>query len=258
MLTKSQKTYIDKIRRRIGKTIIKHQLIQDGDRILIGVSGGKDSMILLDALSSKRSGIPYKFEIIAVHVNVENVPYQADIDFIKNLCDERNVPFHIINISLDFDRDPKLSKCFVCSWHRRAELFKLTNKFNCNKLALGHHMDDAVETLLLNMSFNAEISSLPFRVSMFKGKFEIIRPLLSLEEKDLIRYSRLLQLNREISKCPWADDSRRKLMKNIIKQLEKINPDVRKNIFRSTNKIIDQYLPKLENYELHRRNSRKT
>ncbi len=257
MLTKSQRTFIDRLRRRIGKTILRHELINDGDRVLVGVSGGKDSLILLDALTSKRTGLPIKFDVVAVHIAVKNVLYEADTEFIENFCKERNIEFHLREIELDFSRDPKVSPCFVCSWNRRAELFKLTNTLNCNKLALGHHMDDLIETLILNMAFNAEISALPYKVKMFKGRFEIIRPLLNIEEKDLTKYAKLTGLdNKELKQCNFSKDSKRQLAKNIIKQLEAVNPKVRLNLFRSTNKIVEEYLPKLEGYEQHRRNRR--
>ncbi len=256
MLTKSQRQYIDRLRRKIGKTVIKHNLIENNDCVLVGVSGGKDSLILLDALTSKRSGIPISYKVIAVHIQVKNVLYRADVNFIRDFAQERGFEFHVFDINPDFDRDKKVSPCFICSWNRRAELFKLTKRFGCKKLAFGHHLDDAIETLLMNMAFNGEISALPYSVEMFNGRFSIIRPMLNIRERDLIRYAKLTGLdNKELKKCNFADFSRRETVKEIIKMFEKINPKAGINIFRSTNKIIDKYLPKLNVYEQSRRHS---
>jgi tRNA(Ile)-lysidine synthase TilS/MesJ len=242
-LTKQQKTFITNIQKKIGKTIYNHKLIADGDKILVGLSGGKDSMILLDALAARKNAVPYKYSVIAAHINVTNVPYEADIDFMQEICNYYNIKFHKIDITLDLKKDPKLSTCFICSWHRRTELFKLTNRLNCNKLAFGHHLDDAIETLLMNMAFNAEISAMPYSVDMFNGKFQIIRPMLDIEEKYFIKYAKLKDFNREIKTCPYAKVSKREIARNYIKQLEKINKDVRRNLFKSMNKIVDKYMP---------------
>ncbi len=242
-LTKQERSFIANIQKKIGKTVYNHKLIEDKDKILIGLSGGKDSFILLDALAARKKHVQYDYTIVAAHINVTNIPYEADLKFMQEICASYGIEFHKIDITLDFSRDTKLSPCFICSWHRRTELFKLTNRLGCNKLAFGHHMDDAIETLFLNMSFNGEISSMPHKVEMFGGKFHIIRPMLEIEEYNFIKYSKLKNFNREIKKCPHADNSKRELVRHFIKELEKVNKDVRKNLYKSMNKIIPQYLP---------------
>ncbi len=242
-LTKQQRTFINNIRKRIGKTVYNKNLIVDGDKVLIGLSGGKDSLILLDALASRQNAVPYQYHIIAAHINVTNVPYEVDIEFMQNICKKYNIDFHKIDITLDLSKDPKLSTCFICSWHRRTELFKLTNKLGCNKLAFGHHLDDAIETLLMNMAFNGEISAMPYSVDMFNGRFKLIRPMLEIEEKYFVKYAKLMDFNREIKTCPHAKVSKREIARKYIKQLEKINKDVRRNLFKSMNKIVPKYMP---------------
>ena len=245
-LTKQQRTFIANIQKKIGKTVFNHNLIGENDKVLVGLSGGKDSFVLLDALASRRNAVPYDYTIIAAHVDVTNVPYKADIDFMQELCDSLGVEFHLIEIAPDFENatgKKKLSQCFVCSWNRRTELFKLANRLGCSKVAFGHHLDDSIETLLMNMAFNGEISAMPHRVEMFDGKFEIIRPMLETEGKYIAKYARLKNFNREIIRCPFAKVSKRETVRNFINDLEKINKNVRLNIFKSMNKIVPKYLP---------------
>jgi len=242
-LTKKEKTFITNTQKKISKTVFEKNLISEGDRIVIGLSGGKDSLILLDTLASRRRALKFDFELAAVHINVSNVPYEVDLEFMQQLCDFYNVPFFKIDISVDFTKDEKMSPCFICSWHRRTALFKFVNQNGYNKLAFGHHLDDAIETLLLNISFNAEISAMPFEVDMFNGKFKIIRPMLETEEKFLIEYARLKNFNREVKTCSYAKESKRDLIRELIANLEKVNKDVKKNIYRSMGKIVQKYLP---------------
>ena len=233
-LTKQQRTFISNIQKRIGKTVFNHNLIEEGDKIL------------LDALSERRNGIPFKYELAAVHITTTHNLYEADIDFMRSVCEKHNIPFEVISITIDLFRDPKMSACFVCSWNRRTELFKYTNRNGFNKLAFGHHMNDAVETLLMNMAFNGEISSMPHKVEMFKGKFNIIRPLLEIEEKDLIKYSKLKGFNKEKKPCKYATISNRQLIRECINDITKVNKSAVKNLYRSMNKILPDYIPEPE------------
>ena len=181
---------------------------------------------------------------MAAHITIKTLDNEIDTIFLQEFCNKNNVKFHNISISIDFDADDKKSPCFVCSWHKRAALFKLINELNCNKLALGHHLDDAIETLFMNMAYNGEISSMPYRVSMFKGRIELIRPMLDTEEKQLIKYANLKNLHsKTIKSCPYEKVTKRQKIKDILSKLQEQNKDVKKNIFRSMSKIIPEYLP---------------
>ncbi|MCP4392804.1 MAG: hypothetical protein GY804_00795 [Alphaproteobacteria bacterium] len=122
-------------------------------------------------------------------------------------------------------------------------MFEAIEELNCNKLALGHHMDDAIETLLLNMTYHANISSMPPSLAMFKGAFQIIRPLILVEEENIIKYSTLRQFPDEIELCPFEEKGNRMEMKKIVQQLGKLNKDARINLFRSMSNIDIDYLP---------------
>jgi len=240
-----------KLKRLLGKTfkaVKEYGLIDKGDRILVGVSGGKDSLILLDVLSKLLKKSDVKFEIVAVHISVSNIPYAIDKEYIQNLCDSLSIPFVFRVIDVDFDNEAlnkkKKSNCFVCSWYRRTELFKICEEFKCNKLALGHHMDDVVQTLLLNMAFQGSISTMPPSLDVFDGGIKIIRPLVFVPEKEMIEYQQLKQFVLQKKNCPFEEQSNRKKMKDIIAQLEDIYPHARNNMYNSMSNVMEEYLPK--------------
>lgn len=229
--------------KKVGKIIWKYQLIKENDRIVVGLSGGQDSYVLLHILANIRKRFPSNFDLVALHVDVENIPYHRDYDYMQRFCDEIDVNLYFKKITIDLEKDPSISTCFKCSWNRRTEMFKFVNQNNFNKLALGHNLDDAVETLLMNMFYNAEISSMPYSVEMFKGKFQIIRPMLELEKYFIRRYAKILQIPNEPYKCPYAKVSKRHQVNEILEKLSSENKDIKKNVFRSMKKIVTQYLP---------------
>lgn len=240
---RSEKRKIQKIHSQIGKTIKQYNLIQDGDRIMIGVSGGKDSMTLLSALATRRRFSKENYEIVAVHIDVENVPYSIDQEYIANFCNEQNIEFIIEKITVDFEKDPGKSHCFVCSWHRRKRLFELTRIHNCNKLALGHHLDDAVETLIINMCYHGSISSMPASLKMFNGRIDLIRPLILLTNQEIRRFATIMAFPSEKENCPYEDKTKRNQAGEIIREMEKRFKPARKSIFKSMQKIFIEYLP---------------
>ncbi|MBL4561256.1 MAG: hypothetical protein JKX79_09765, partial [Labilibaculum sp.] len=150
---KKDEYFLRKIAKRMGKAISDFDLIEDGDRIMVGVSGGKDSLALLELLALRRKFKKQNFDVVAVHINVLELPYEVDREFLKAFCERLDVELIYRDINVDFERPGKKPACFRCSWHRRTTLFKMTDEFKCNKLALGHHMDDAIETLLMNMMY---------------------------------------------------------------------------------------------------------
>jgi tRNA 2-thiocytidine biosynthesis protein TtcA len=232
-----------KICRKTGTTMRDHNMVEEGDHVLVGISGGKDSMILLQALAERRSALPFDFKITAAHVEATGIGYRIEKDQLQNFCDIHNIPLHIIEIAPDFEKDPAKAPCFVCSWHRRKELFNLTRKLGCNKLALGHHRKDAVETLLLNMIYHGSISSLPYSLRMFDGRVWLIRPLMDVEESMLQEYADLQDLVRIEKSCPYEDRTRRQTIEGLIAQIESIHPPGPYNMFRSMGKIFEEYLP---------------
>jgi tRNA 2-thiocytidine biosynthesis protein TtcA len=159
-----------KICRKMGTTMRDHDMVTENDRVLVGLSGGKDSMILLQALVERRGAVPFDFTIEAAHVEAAGIGYHIDREKLTSFCKDLGVPLHYRIIEPDLEKDTSKNACFVCSWHRRKKLFDLTRELDFNKLALGHHRNDALETLLMNMIYHGSISSLPYSLVMFGGR----------------------------------------------------------------------------------------
>lgn len=231
---------------KIIKSQTIHHFFTENDKILTGVSGGKDSLLMLEILGELCKNFKFKLEIIPVHIKIKDVGYSINLEAINNLCHSYGFPFHVIESSVNFDPNHKKGPCFVCSWHRRKLLFAVAKEMGCNKIALGHHMDDAVQTLLLNMVYHGSISSMPAKLSMFGGTMELIRPLLFLNEKDIITYQQQRNYPELIKDCPYGSETKRNTMKELIASLEHIHPAAKKNIFKAMSKIYTSYLPEGE------------
>ena len=233
-----------KICRKLGTTLRDHHMIEEGDHVLVGLSGGKDSMILLEALAERKRAVPFDFSLSAAHIEASGIGYEIDRRKLTAFCKELNVPLHYRSIEPDLEKDPSKAACFICSWHRRKVLFQLTRELNCNKLALGHHRNDAVETLLLNMIYHGSISSLPYSLEMFEGRIELIRPMMNLDERMLKEYAELNNLVKVEKSCPHENQTQRESIRKLIGNIEKLHGKGPYNIFNSMDKIFEEYLPK--------------
>ena len=246
-LSPAEKKLIDKNNRLIGKAIHKYNLINEGDRIAVGVSGGKDSFILLESLALRLKYSPVKYSIFPVHIKIDEVPYSIDEIYINKICKNMGLDFYIKSLSVDFNRDldknKTMSPCFICSWHRRKELFKFCREHNCNKLALGHHFDDAIQTLMMNLIFQGSISSMPADLKLFDGDVSLIRPLLLLPEKNLIEHAIAREYPKEKKMCPYSNETSRNSIKAIINEMEKLNPRAKNSIFAAMSNVHVDYLP---------------
>jgi tRNA 2-thiocytidine biosynthesis protein TtcA len=242
-MDKKEKIFVRKFHGKFGYAIRNYQLIQDGDKILVGVSGGKDSLCLLQCLANRRKYSKEKYQIEAVFVDIQEVPYKIDQNYLKQFCNNLGVKLHIIKKKINIENRPKKSLCFYCSWHRRKIMFSLRKDLNCNKLALGHHADDALETLLLNMVFHGTISSLPAKLNMFDGDMQLIRPLIDFQEADIIEYSRIFDYPLNNIACPYEDKTQRLKAKKLVEQIVKIFPNSRKNMMEAMRNIYIEYLP---------------
>jgi tRNA(Ile)-lysidine synthase TilS/MesJ len=188
--------------------------------------------------------MPFDFSLSAAHIEATGIGYEIDREKLFSFCEELNVPLHYQTIEPDLEQDPSKAACFVCSWHRRKELFRLTRELNCNKLALGHHRNDAIETLLMNMIYHGSISSLPYALKMFEGRLELIRPMLDLEEGMLEDYTGLNQLVKIEKSCPHEDITQRESIRKLLTRIEELHPKGPFNMFKSANKIFEEYLPR--------------
>ena len=229
-----------RLEQRFNKGVVKYRLIEDGDKILIALSGGKDSLALLELLARRSRILKPKFAVIAVHVGMTNIPYQSDL----------GVPFVHYETFFDLSTDTRKSPCFLCSWNRRKALFTVAKEQGCNKIALGHHMDDILETLLMNITFQGAFSTMPPKLVMRKFEMTIIRPMCLVHEADLIEMARILGFRKQIKNCPYESLSNRSNMKDVLYSLEKMNPEARYSLWRSMTNIQEELLPGMNEHDL--------
>ena len=242
-LQNTDSRFFRKIHQRAGQAIHEYGLISEGDSIVVGLSGGKDSLSLLDILSGRLRFSKVKFQLAAIHVAIRSIPYIVDNLYLKQFCEERDVPFFLIETDLPSMEIDHRDTCFVCSWNRRKILFDEAQQMGFRKLALGHHKNDAVETLLMNMVFQGSISSMPAKLSLFDEKLEIIRPLITLTNDELAEYACRKGFSEEIKRCPFEQISKRHEIRKMLGMLNETTPKAVDSIFASMGNIAGEYLP---------------
>ena len=161
----------------------------------------------------------------------------------RGFCERLGVEYVYRTIRVDTTVNPKKPACFVCSWHRRKMLFDIAKEYDCKKLALGHHRDDAVESLLMSMMFNGMICSMPARLEMFKNTFTLIRPLIYLSNDETSRYAEMRQFKKQKKHCPHEKATNRDAVSKLLDQMEAISPHARSNLFAAMQNIREDYLP---------------
>lgn len=233
---------IRRITKRFHQGLADYELIEDGDRVLIGLSGGKDSLALVQLLGQRAKIHKPKFSVVALHVVMTNIPYAADADYLHDFCDQHGVPLEIREGSFDSSTDTRKSPCFLCSWNRRKILFETAQSLGCNKIALGHHMDDILVTLLMNMSFQGAFSTMSPKLVMRKMPLTVIRPMCLIPEKDLLNLSEMEGYRSLKKNCPYESHSHRSDMEKIFRQLEEMNPEARYSLWKSMTNVQEELL----------------
>ena len=232
-----------RINQRFAKGVVKYGLIEDDDRILVGLSGGKDSMALLELLALRSRIHKPRFSLMAVHVGMTNIAYRADLDYLKAYSEGLGVPFIHHETSFDPSTDTRKSPCFLCSWNRRKALFTVAKEHGCNKIALGHHMDDILQTLLMNITFQGAFSSMPPKLVMHKFDMTLIRPLCLVHEADLEELAALRGYRKQVKNCPYETASNRAQLKDVLRRLEELNPEARYSLWGSMTNVQEELLP---------------
>jgi len=226
---------------RIGRAIQDYNLIEDKDRILVAVSGGKDSLSLLKLLNERRKWAPVSYELIAMHVETDyRCAGCVHRGALKKFFEDAGIRHHFAKIKIISKK--KDVSCFWCAWNRRKALFLAADKLRCNKVALGHHKDDIVETLLLNIFYHGEFSAMNPRQELFGGKVVIIRPLCYVEEDALKKFAKEERFPSGMCRCPNSKMSKRRMMKDFIKKVEEDCGHAKTNVFRSISRVKDEYL----------------
>ena len=214
----------------LRRAIDEYNLIEDGDKIAVGISGGKDSLVLLKALCLYRRFSPQKFDVIAITIDM--FAGKSDFSKIQELCNELDCEYHIVNsdiYEIIFEERKEKNPCSLCAKLRRGMLNTKALELGCNKLALGHTADDVIDTFLLSLIYEGRLSSFLPKLYMDRTGMTVIRPLILIDEKDIISASKELPVSK--SKCPADKQTKREYVKSIIKNIQKEVPFAKDRIF---------------------------
>ncbi|MBN1546216.1 MAG: tRNA 2-thiocytidine(32) synthetase TtcA [Syntrophaceae bacterium] len=233
------------LKKWLEKAMVDYGMVNEGDRVLVGVSGGADSMVLLDLLNTPMLFVP-SFTLAAVHIDMGFDPAYQCYDALKIHFEDGGYDHAIeksgIGLLSHSDYNRK-NPCFLCSRLRRKRIFEIAAEKSCNKVALAHHRDDIIETLLINLFYGREISTMMPVQSIFGGKMHIIRPLSFIREGLIKKYAAERGLPVYKNPCPSSNDSKRANVKNLLNEMEKDNRKVRDNILRAMTHVKTDYLP---------------
>ncbi|ABC77608.1 tRNA lysidine(34) synthetase [Syntrophus aciditrophicus] len=235
------------LKKWLEKAIMDYRMIEEGDHVLVGVSGGADSLALLDLLNTPMIFVP-EFSLTVVHIDPGFDPDAAGYDRLESYMKAGGYNYVMEKTDigpLSHSDYNKKNPCFLCSRLRRKRIFEIAGEIGCNKIALAHHQDDMIETLLINMFYGREISTMMPDQPIFGGSMHIIRPLTYIREELIKKYSREREFPIVESSCPTNPVSRRRYIKNLLDSLEKENKDIRANIFKAMSHVKMDYLPGL-------------
>lgn len=235
-----------KLRHAVGRAVADFAMIREGDRIAVGVSGGKDSYTLLLLLEELRRRAPIDFQLVAVTIDSGYPGYRGDV--VQEYVASLGIPCHLETTNhyeiITEKRRPGSSYCSICARLKRGALYGLADSLGCNKLALGHHSDDFIETLLLNQFFVGSLKAMSANMLADNGRTTVIRPLVYAAEQDIIRFSRESALPVVCCRCPvcGAADQQRKRMKELLKGLEKDIPHIKSSMLKALSNVHPRHL----------------
>ncbi len=212
----------------------QYKMINDGDKIAVGISGGKDSLTLLKLLSDFQKFSPEKFELCAVAVDLQFNQKPTDYSKIDEFCSNLGVPFYVVRTEIGaivFDVRKETNPCSLCAKMRKGALYDKVTELGFNKIALGHHRDDLIETMFLSLFYEGRLSTFAPKSYLSKTGLTLIRPLLFTSECDIASYSKDFPVAK--SKCPADKNTKREFVKEIIKKISVDVPSVRETIFNA-------------------------
>ena len=260
---KAEEKLRGKLTKRFHKACAEYGLIEDGDHILIGLSGGKDSLLLTELLGKRARIYKPHFTVSALHVRVKERDYTSDLTYLEEFCKEAGIPLMVRDVSIDnsqftmhnsqlkihneqLGRQKKVREinnpCFLCSWYRRKELFNVAQELGCNKIAFGHHRDDLLETMLMNLIYQGAFATMPPKLQMEKMPLQIIRPLCLIDEADIKEYAAMREYKKQVSLCPFEHVSSREKVKGLLAEIKTLNPEAADTMFGAMGNVKEEYL----------------
>ena len=263
-LSNNQLKLQKKIRGLTGKAIKQYNMIEDGDKIIAAISGGKDSFVMLDTLLHFKKVAPIKFEVVAVNLDQKQPGFPEHV--LPEYFEKHNIDYYIIDkdtYSIVKEKLPEgKTTCSLCSRLRRGSLYSFAEEINATKIALGHHLDDVVETLFLNMFNNAKLKAMPPKLLSDDKRNIVIRPLTFCRESDIAKYAKICQFPIiPCNLCGSQENLQRKVIKSMLLTWEKDHPGRIENIFNSirnisSSQLADEKVFDFENLTLNRQESR--
>ena len=214
------------------RAIDDYQMIEDGDKIVVGVSGGKDSLTMLYALKGLQRFYPKKFELMAITVDLGFQNF--DTKAIARLCQELEIPYKVVHTEVAkivFEERKESNPCSLCAKMRKGALNDVVKEMGCNKVAYAHHKDDIIETMLLSLIYEGRFHTFSPVTYLDRMELTLIRPLLFMDEADVIGFKNKYQLPIAKSPCPADGKTKREYAKNLLKELNHQNPGVKERMF---------------------------
>jgi len=233
------------LKRFVGRAIHRYGMIRKDDRILVGLSGGMDSLTLMWILSDLQRRAPVSYDLLAVHVDPG---FSGGFsERLMEYCRKMGYRLRVEKTSdgpLAHSAENRENPCFLCSRLRRKRLFEIAEETGCNKIALGHNKDDLIQTLFINMFYAGEIGTMAPVQSFFENRFTVIRPLAYTEERTIRWFAGRQGFPAFVNPCPSAGRTKRSEIKTLLESLYRKNPKIKGNIFRSMSHVNTDYLLK--------------
>jgi tRNA 2-thiocytidine biosynthesis protein TtcA len=235
-----------RLAKKVTRAITEYDLVEDGDRVMVGLSGGKDSWALIQMLSVLQKRAPIDFSIVAVNVNSGYANFRHDI--VTKACAERGWELHVehttIGAVIDDILDDGETPCSLCARLRRGVLYRIAKSVGATKIALGHHLDDFVETVLLNLFFQGSLKAMPARLVSDNGEHVVIRPLVYVTEAEARAYAQESSLPIIGCCCPACGDLslKRQRIKRLIAELELEHPEIKNSMIKALGHVVPSHL----------------
>lgn len=246
MKLRESKTFLT-MHKRLENAILDYGMIKDGDHIVVALSGGKDSSMLLRLMARKKIIIRENYKLSAGFIRQGFENDDEKENYLRQLCKDLKVDLHVVERSLEKDlKESPESKnaCYTCSRFRRMELFRLAEKIGAKVVAFGHHRDDFIQTLLMNMFFSSQIGSMNPNNPFFGGKMRLIRPMLYIHEYQIRKEANETEIKSFDSGCEYSKHNNREWVKDLLKDLYKRDSGIKKSLFRSLFSCDPDYLLK--------------